>query len=119
MDTCSRLDSSCLTPCVVSHRSQCRSATDLHRQALRSATTARPGLAALLDYARPGDTLVVAAIDRLGRSVAEITRTIADLGEHRITLRALREGVDTATSGGACGGSDHGHVGRAGTRTGA
>lgn len=84
-----------------------------------SATTARPGLAALLDYARPGDTLVVAAIDRLGRSVAEITRTIADLGEHRITLRALREGVDTATSGGACGGSDHGHVGRAGTRTGA
>jgi DNA invertase Pin-like site-specific DNA recombinase len=40
---------------------------------------------------------VVAAIDRLGRSVAEVTRTIADLGERRILLRALREGVDTAT----------------------
>ena len=65
-----------------------------------SAKTARPGLAAMLDYARPGDTVVVAAIDRLGRSVAEITRTIADLGERRITLRALREGVDTATSTG-------------------
>jgi DNA invertase Pin-like site-specific DNA recombinase len=65
-----------------------------------SAKTARPGLAAMLDYARPGDTVVVAAIDRLGRSVAEVTRTIADLGEHRITLRALREGVDTATSTG-------------------
>jgi DNA invertase Pin-like site-specific DNA recombinase len=62
-----------------------------------SAKTARPGLAAMLDYARPGDTLVVPAIDRLGRSVAEVTRTIADLGERRITLRALREGVDTAT----------------------
>ena len=35
-----------------------------------SAKTARPGLVALLDYARPGDTVVVAAIDRLGRSVA-------------------------------------------------
>ena len=62
-----------------------------------SAETARPGLAALLDYARPADVVVVAAIDRLGRSVAEVTRTIAELGERRITLRALREGVDTAT----------------------
>ena len=62
-----------------------------------SAKTARPGLVALLDYARPGDTVVVAAIDRLGRSVAEVTRTIADLGERRITLHFLREGVDTAT----------------------
>jgi DNA invertase Pin-like site-specific DNA recombinase len=51
----------------------------------------------MLDYARAGDTVVVAAIDRLGRSVAEVTRTIVDLGERRITLRALREGVDTAT----------------------
>ena len=50
-----------------------------------SAKTARPGLVALLDYARPGDTVVVAAIDRLGRSVAEVTPTIADLanGESR------------------------------------
>jgi DNA invertase Pin-like site-specific DNA recombinase len=62
-----------------------------------SARTARPGLAAMLDYARPGDVVVVAAIDRLGRSVAEVTRTIADLGERRIILRALREGIDTAT----------------------
>jgi DNA invertase Pin-like site-specific DNA recombinase len=35
-----------------------------------SANTARPGLAAMLDYARAGDTVVVTAIDRLGRSVA-------------------------------------------------
>ena len=62
-----------------------------------SARTARPGLAAMLEYARPGDTVMVAAIDRLGRSVAEVTRTIAELGERRITLPALREGVDTAT----------------------
>jgi Resolvase, N terminal domain len=46
---------------------------------------------------RAGDTVVVTAIDRLGRSVAEVTRTIAELGERRILLRALREGVDTAT----------------------
>lgn len=62
-----------------------------------AANTARPGLTALLDYARAGDTVIVAAIDRLGRSVAEVTRTIADLGQRRIVLRALREGVDTGT----------------------
>lgn len=59
--------------------------------------TQRPGLAALLDYARAGDTVVVAAVDRLGRSAAEVTRTIADLDNRRILLRALREGIDTAT----------------------
>ena len=62
-----------------------------------SVNTDRPGLAALLHYAREGDTVVVTAIDRLGRSVAEVTRTIAELGERRILLRALREGVDTGT----------------------
>ena len=62
-----------------------------------SAKTHRPGLTAMLDYARAGDTVVVTAIDRLGRSVAEVTRTIAELGERGITLRALREGVDTGT----------------------
>lgn len=59
--------------------------------------TERPGLTALLHYAREGDTVVVTAINRLGRSVAEVTRTIAELGECRIVLRALREGVDTGT----------------------
>jgi DNA invertase Pin-like site-specific DNA recombinase len=62
-----------------------------------AANTARPGLADLLDYARGGDTVVVTAIDRLGRSAAEVTRTIADLGHRRILLRALREGIDTDT----------------------
>lgn len=49
-----------------------------------SAKTARPGLEAMLDYARAGDTVVVTAIDRLGRSVAEVARTVSDLGERRI-----------------------------------
>ena len=62
-----------------------------------SAKTARPGLKAMIDYTRAGDTVVVTAVDRLGRSVAEVTRTIAELGERRIILRALREGIDTTT----------------------
>lgn len=54
----------------------------------------------MLDYARAGDTVVVTAIDRLGRSVAEVTRTIADLEDRGITLRALRESIDTSRSTG-------------------
>ena len=65
-----------------------------------SADRVRGGLHAMLSYARSGDTVVVVGLDRLGRSVAEVTRTIADLTDRGITLRALREGLDTGTSAG-------------------
>lgn len=55
----------------------------------------QPALATQLHYTREGDTAIVTAIDRLGRFVAEVSRTIAELSEHRILLRALREGIDT------------------------
>src|SRR3954451_3083511 len=47
----------------------------------------RPGLAALLDYARKGDAIVVVGIDRLGRNAAEVMTTIRELGERGIVLR--------------------------------
>lgn len=60
----------------------------------------RTGLAALLDYARPGDGIVVVGIDRLGRNAAEVMMTIRELGERNIVLRSLREGIDTSTAAG-------------------
>jgi DNA invertase Pin-like site-specific DNA recombinase len=60
----------------------------------------RPGLAALLDYARPGDAIVVAGIDRLGRNAAEVMATIWDLRDRNIVLRSLREGIDTSNATG-------------------
>jgi DNA invertase Pin-like site-specific DNA recombinase len=57
----------------------------------------RPGLAALLDYARPGDAIVVIGIDRLGRNAAEVMATIRDLRDRNIVLRSLREGIDTSS----------------------
>jgi DNA invertase Pin-like site-specific DNA recombinase len=65
-----------------------------------SAERVRAGLHAMLSYARSGDTVIVVAIDRLGRSAAEVTRTIADLTDRGIRLRALKEGLDTGTSTG-------------------
>jgi DNA invertase Pin-like site-specific DNA recombinase len=60
----------------------------------------RPGLAALLDYARPGDAIVVVGIDRLGRNAAEVMTTIRELRDRDIVLRSLREGIDTSNSTG-------------------
>jgi DNA invertase Pin-like site-specific DNA recombinase len=39
----------------------------------------RPGLEALLAYAREGDTLAVVRLDRLGRSLGELLTTVAML----------------------------------------
>jgi DNA invertase Pin-like site-specific DNA recombinase len=60
----------------------------------------RPGLAALLDYARPGDAIVVVGIDRLGRNAAEVMTTIRQLRDREIVLRSLREGIDTSNATG-------------------
>jgi DNA invertase Pin-like site-specific DNA recombinase len=60
----------------------------------------RPGLAALLDYAREGDAITVVGIDRLGRNAAEVMSTIRELGEREIVLRSLREGIDTSNATG-------------------
>jgi DNA invertase Pin-like site-specific DNA recombinase len=60
----------------------------------------RPGLAKLLDYVRAGDTVVVVALDRLGRSLSGVIRTIETLAERGVLLRSLREGIDYSTSTG-------------------
>jgi DNA invertase Pin-like site-specific DNA recombinase len=71
----------------------------IYTDRLSGATTQeqRPGLAALLDYAREGDVIVVVGIDRLGRSTSEVMGTIADLLRRGIIIRAIREGVDSST----------------------
>lgn len=58
----------------------------------------RPGLAALLDYARRGDTLAVVRLDRLGRSLAELLATVAMLKQRGIALLSLEEKIDTGSA---------------------
>ncbi|MFT4043499.1 MAG: recombinase family protein [Gordonia sp. (in: high G+C Gram-positive bacteria)] len=55
----------------------------------------RPGLDALLDYARAGDTVVVLGVDRLGRTTGEVLQTTRLLTERGVGVRALREKLDT------------------------
>lgn len=60
-----------------------------------SAAMSRPGMRALLDYARAGDTVAVVGIDRLGRTAPEVMATIRELDDRDIRLRSLRERIDT------------------------
>jgi DNA invertase Pin-like site-specific DNA recombinase len=57
----------------------------------------RPELAALLSYARTGDTIVVWRLDRLGRSLSHVVRTVEELTERGIHVRAITDGADSAT----------------------
>jgi DNA invertase Pin-like site-specific DNA recombinase len=60
----------------------------------------RPGLADLLAYARPGDTLAIVRLDRLGRSLAELLATVTMLRERQIALLSLEEKIDTSSAAG-------------------
>jgi DNA invertase Pin-like site-specific DNA recombinase len=57
----------------------------------------RKGLAALLNYARSGDTVVVWRLDRLGRSLSHVVRTAEDLHKRGVLIRGLNDGVDYST----------------------
>jgi len=60
----------------------------------------RPGLAELLDHARPGDRLCVTRLDRLGHSLRELLETVDDLKARGIHLVSLEERLDTSSAAG-------------------
>ena len=55
--------------------------------------TNRPALAQLLEYAREGDTVVVHSLDRLGRNLDDLRRTVAGLNDRGITVQFVKEGL--------------------------
>jgi DNA invertase Pin-like site-specific DNA recombinase len=61
---------------------------------------ARPGLEEALNFMRPGDSLVVWRLDRLGRSLQHLISTVTTLEKQDIGFRSLQESIDTTTSGG-------------------
>src|SRR5262245_28670300 len=60
----------------------------------------RPVLAQVLDQLRPGDTLVVWKLDRLGRSLRHLVDTVTGLADRGIGFCGLQEAIDTTTPGG-------------------
>ena len=64
------------------------------------AGTKRPAFEAALGYLRSEDVLVVWKLDRLGRSLIEMMRTIDDLRVKEVHFRSLTEQFDSATAHG-------------------
>ena len=63
----------------------------------------RPGLEASLKAVRPGDTLVVWKLDRLGRTLRHLVATVDDLQARGVGLRVLAGAgaeIDTTTANG-------------------
>ncbi|WP_405673302.1 recombinase family protein [Streptomyces sp. NBC_01530] len=60
----------------------------------------REELQKALDYLRPGDTLVVPSLDRLGRSIQDLINIVGELRKEGIGFRSLHEALDTTTPGG-------------------
>lgn len=58
----------------------------------------RPGLSALIDHARPGDSLAIVRLDRLGRSLKELLETVESLKTQDIGLISLEERIDTTSA---------------------
>lgn len=60
----------------------------------------RPAMSALLAYVREGDTVVVVAIDRLGRNTIDVLSTVETLQAKKVSVVSMREGFDLATPAG-------------------
>ena len=55
----------------------------------------RPQLSAALEYLRPGDTLVLWKLDRLGRNTRGVLELLDDLAKRGVGLRSVTEEIDT------------------------
>jgi DNA invertase Pin-like site-specific DNA recombinase len=64
------------------------------------ARRSRPQLDRALGELRPGDTLVVWKLDRLGRSLRDLLDVAEALRERDVALRSLTEHIDTSTAAG-------------------
>lgn len=74
------------------------SSDDVYRdEGVSGATASRPGLDAMLEAVKDGDTITVWRLDRLGRSVLNLAELSRDLRERGVGIKSLTDGVDTST----------------------
>ena len=73
---------------------------NIYRDKMSGVRDDRPELKACLKALRPGDSLVLPGLDRLGRSLVHLVRTIEALTERRVNVVSLRESIDTSNAAG-------------------
>jgi DNA invertase Pin-like site-specific DNA recombinase len=66
-------------------------------EGLSGATIKRPALIRCLKTLKPGDTLAVWKLDRLGRSLRDLITMLDDLRARNVKFHSLTEAIDTTT----------------------
>ena len=74
--------------------------TEIFEDTISGAKSERPGLEKLLKYVRPGDTLVVWKLDRLGRSLKHLIELVQLFQERNVGFQSIQENIDTTTASG-------------------
>src|SRR3989442_10781344 len=72
----------------------------IFQEVASGAQAERQALSAALDYMRPGDTLVVWRLDRLGRSLGQLIVLMNTLHNQQIGFQSVVEAIDTTTATG-------------------
>lgn len=72
----------------------------IYQETASGKSAARPELEHALKALRPGDTLVVWRLDRLGRSLPDLVRIVAELEKRQIAFESLTERIDTSSAAG-------------------
>ncbi len=77
---------------------------DVIRQEKATGTTTagRQELKTVIEFIRPGDTLVVTRIDRLARSIGDLQDIVRTLRTKGAALKATEQPIDTTTAAGKC-----------------
>ncbi len=60
----------------------------------------KPYFEQLLQYVRPGDTIVVWKLDRLGRNTVQLIQLVEELKKRAVHLKSLSEAIDTSSATG-------------------
>ena len=65
-----------------------------------TSTNGREQLAAMLDYVREGDTVIITKLDRMGRSLADLLDIVNQLDTKGVTFKVLDQSIDTGSAQG-------------------
>lgn len=60
----------------------------------------RPGWTKLQEYIRPGDTIIIAELSRMTRSLMHLLSLVEELEKKEVQIVSLREHIDTTTATG-------------------
>src|SRR5690554_6507827 len=73
-------------------------AEKIYQEKITGTKKSRPELTKLLEYARPGDTIIVSELTRISRSAKDLISLVEELRERDINIKSLKESWSDTTS---------------------